>query len=494
MTGRLFLVLSSSITALILTIGWIQRCGVSRFMRFFLAVTGYGILRAWVVAWISSSSGVARPYIMMGPTVQWGPVSLQELVGWFIAVSLAWFWATWVLRQWRLEWTISRVVFLSMYVMGALSILVERAAVEAGWWVWTLRRTRGLVSGVPWVGVLDWSYVAVDFLWPYLAWTRRALRWHRGLALAAFPLHMLGHRLAGVGVGIPGPVSGWLSLYDGVHLVLVVGLLASAGMRTVGTAKDADEPSHLSMEYAILATAMVVGVAMVVIGMHASVGSALWGGFPFVALLCVGWLGRTRVITWKGWERRTAIGVAIVIFLTVIGLRQPYHKKNRVYADTLGQAIHALREGRTLDADQWFLKASEVRPEHPAAYLGRAFLRWRAGHWDEAIPWIERVLELAPLNPDALWMRIQYEMMMAQWDEASNDLERLRRVRATDARVDVWLQVARFRSGKLSMEAYKERLERVLPRVRDTEERQRLCRIARDLKETVLMNLCQTKI
>jgi hypothetical protein len=155
-------------------------------VAFALSCGLYGILRgAWVQS-ISASHGVPMPYRMAG-SVRIGAVSPMEIVGWMLAAALAWLVGATLVR-----FPAHRIAFTGAIVLAALCLAVETAAIAAGWWTWSIPPPPGAFLRVPRIALVDWAFVAFDFLCRSCLPSRARLV-DRLLALALFPLHFASH-------------------------------------------------------------------------------------------------------------------------------------------------------------------------------------------------------------------------------------------------------------------------------------------------------------
>ena len=170
--------------------------GLNAAAAFAAASAGYGIVRgAWVSA-ISESHNVPMPYRMAG-SVRIGAASPMEIAGWMLAGALAWLAGAAIVRLLGNRPGSEppyRIAFTGALILGTLSLAVETAAIAAGWWSWSIPPPPDVLMRVPKIAMVDWGFVAFDFLLPFLLFTRPAKFLDRALALSLFPLHFLSHR------------------------------------------------------------------------------------------------------------------------------------------------------------------------------------------------------------------------------------------------------------------------------------------------------------
>ncbi len=148
-------------------------------------------------------------------------VPLQELLGWTVAISLAAYCGDRLLRRCGQSSDAYRTTLLAGLGMAAVCLAVESAAEKGGWWSWSLAHSRADLLPFPGIALVDWAFVAIDFLLPFELWRRRAPLGQRLLALSAFPIHLAGHAFT---AKLPGPFP--LSAFDLVHVGLVAAVVA----------------------------------------------------------------------------------------------------------------------------------------------------------------------------------------------------------------------------------------------------------------------------
>ena len=124
---------------------------------FVAAVAIYSALRASAIGAVMGEIDGDRPYLMRHPLLAIGASSPQEIVGWGVAIGLAWALAERIVTVigWRAG--AARLTLLAFFAMTAISASVEGAAIAAGWWRWTLpSATTGAAWTVPSIALLDW--------------------------------------------------------------------------------------------------------------------------------------------------------------------------------------------------------------------------------------------------------------------------------------------------------------------------------------------------
>ena len=197
-----------------------------RAASFWVGIAGYGFIRALGVRWVTEKGlGASVPYEIRQPLFPVLGVPPQEVVGWAIVAYLGW-WLGYrfaAARTGREPRLFQQIAWACLF-LGAISWAVEAAAVAAGWWRWTLTASSPLFLGVPFIGIVDWFFVGVDFLLPFVVITAPAFagRPARFLTLLAFPLHFGAHLFVGrIAPFVPIPV---FHLAHWVLLALVVWL------------------------------------------------------------------------------------------------------------------------------------------------------------------------------------------------------------------------------------------------------------------------------
>ena len=165
-----------------------------RALIFWCGVAGYGVLRGVVLRLvIAHGSGGSFPYAIRKPLFPVFGVSLQEISGWAIVAYLGWWLGA------RLSRYLFAQIAWACLFLGAISWAVESAAVAAGWWHWTVPVSQPLFVNVPFIAIVDWLFVGIDFLLPFAVITAPALRKRKArfAALLAFPVHFAAHAFAG---------------------------------------------------------------------------------------------------------------------------------------------------------------------------------------------------------------------------------------------------------------------------------------------------------
>jgi hypothetical protein len=182
---------------------------------FWLSVVVYGVLRGLGVRFVTKAIGASFPYEIRDPMLALGGVAAQEIAGWAVVAYLAWWIGDRFSRRARRPSLFLAVAWASLF-LGAIAWAVEAAAIAARWWYWTVPTASRVFLNVPAIGIVDWFFVAIDFLLPFVAMTAPSLRGKRSryLSLLLFPAHFAGHLLPGV----------WLHVVHWSLVLLFVGL------------------------------------------------------------------------------------------------------------------------------------------------------------------------------------------------------------------------------------------------------------------------------
>ena len=190
-----YLVLPSFVVLILLIVHSITNRGSRSTAIFLVSAIVYGLVRAlWLDHITRGEFGSLFPYLMNFPVLKIGPVSFQEVIGWSVASTIAWLVSDRLLLRVGLTPAPHRIAIVGFFVMAALCLAVESAAIESGWWVWTIKQpVKGILGRVPLVGLLDWGFVAFDFLLPYLLFTQSVSWPKRLIGLCLFPLHFYFH-------------------------------------------------------------------------------------------------------------------------------------------------------------------------------------------------------------------------------------------------------------------------------------------------------------
>jgi tetratricopeptide (TPR) repeat protein len=405
------------------------------------------------VRWgIAQLPGASFPYALRAPLLTVLGVPLQEIAGWAIVAYLGWW----------LGCRASRYLFpqvaLACLFLGAASWSVECAAVAAGWWRWTLPVDTALFLNVPSIALVDWAFVGLDFLLPFLALTAPALRQDRRrfLSLLAFPLHFLAHGFADRTFG-PIPlhhlahwleigVLCWLALRSetsdtpfadswrwlpGIALAVV---LLDAGLVDLLLGRRPELLVSILPALAIAAQAFLpaagfaAGACALILG--AWLPSLLPATLP-AALAGVLRLGRNR----RPWAAAAAVAILVPLAFTVHaraarGQQDLVHGLDAALAARdRGDLAEARRELQSLSAQHpgshvplvllgeityrtdsleeardAFARAADIKGDDPKTYRYLAVIERRLGHPEQAERLALRGLEIAPSDPELRYL------------------------------------------------------------------------------------------
>jgi len=204
----LLLLPSSFLLALLFLHSWRYR-GRRPTLAFFILCFIFGVIRGNTIHYIITSyfKGESLPYLFVQPMVRIANASLQECIGWIFALYLSWSAVEWVLARQSPGGKIGlfRLIGLSAILMGCVAYAVEAAAAGVKWWVWVFPIKNAFFADVPFVGIVAWISVSVDFLLPFLLIRHGIVRGKWMIALfMLFPAHMLTHlKVSEIGSWMP---------------------------------------------------------------------------------------------------------------------------------------------------------------------------------------------------------------------------------------------------------------------------------------------------
>lgn len=364
---------------------------------FVCAIAIYSILRAGYIGVVMDDIGGDRPYLMRDPLVSLGASSPQEIVGWGVAIGLSWALAerASALLGWRAG--PARLSLIAFAAMAAISAAVEGAAIAAGWWRWTLPSDGAdALWTVPGIALLDWGFVAPDFLLPFLVWQQDRPWWQRLMALAVFPLHFSSHAV--IAPFIPGvPLSG----HAIGHVLLLAGLAAAATSETDSTPPVARR-EELWWMAPLLALGLATWTALVALYFRGEVGLT---SVPLALVALVLLLLHTRSAPlptvsgepspragrgWRGGAVFVLVAAAATTWLWPIAAR------DRALQSEVQNAAAALGRNDLEAAGQALMRAQDLDPEHVAVMTLRGLVALRANRVHEAQLLLDQALRLNP--------------------------------------------------------------------------------------------------
>jgi hypothetical protein len=393
--------------ALVVTHTWLNH-GRNRSVSYFLVLSAYGLARGRVIRWVTEDRlGTPFPYLMDRPLLQVAQVSLQEVAGWALAVTLALWLGQRALRLLGRSATPHRTAAAACGVLALLCLAVESAAIAASWWSWTLVVAPHGWLRVPLVALLDWGFVALDFLLPYLLWTTPCGWTSRLVASAFFGLHMLGHTWVQPWPE-PFPVAG----NDIVH----VGLLGYVLARAVRERGPSSPPIVVSerMSWAPPLAAVIVAASSALAHLAAGTPSGAWTSLPLLALAAATWRPQPEPVApphsagVRAWPARTFVVVAGLALL--LGLRAPETRRQRAFVERLSQGVAQLNQGALESAESTLREAVSQRPDNAGGRTLLALTLLRRGQRDAAREQIEQALAYQPTARDALLLGIQLDL------------------------------------------------------------------------------------
>jgi len=222
-------------------------------LLFFLTGFLYSILRSQFVALVTgiiSGSESFLPYQVNQPYIKILGTTPQEIIGWLIVSYLA------------LRLASSLVDFRNVYfrllfaglTIGMVAYAVETTAIEADWWKWYVPLGDSLFGRVPFIGILDWSMVSIDFLAPFiLIQIPKVPRWLKFFSLLFFPLHMAAHLgITPLNQLFPFSISSLGHLFWGILFLLL------------GTIRNEDTPIR-SLSKLVLISFLLMGSVLILI-------------------------------------------------------------------------------------------------------------------------------------------------------------------------------------------------------------------------------------
>lgn len=353
-----------STTALVLLLGHRRaNLGDSATAIFVGAAAAYAWLRSGAIGLLSAAAHTDTPYRIVTPLVVVGGVPLQELVGWVSALALAGYLADRLLRRLGRPADAWSTALVAGFAMAAICLAVESAAVTAGWWSWSLGHPANASLRFPAIALVDWGFVAFDFLLPFELWRRRAPLGERIAGLLFFPLHFAGHAMMA-------PVSETLPLsgFDLVH----VGLVAAVAAIAFAPGRRGDDSPWPATAAERWRARLLAGGAIIVLttGMQLAVlqeWRQLWTGLPLAAAIIAAVTAKVPNAVRREERRRYLPATWIFLALAAMGLflRLPEALRARDFERFVGRGVAALAS-RDLGAARVELSAAlERRPGHP---------------------------------------------------------------------------------------------------------------------------------
>jgi hypothetical protein len=360
------------------------------------------------------------------PVIKIGPVSFQEVVGWSVASSIAWLISDRLLMRVRITPAPHRIALLGFFVLAALCLAVESAAIESGWWVWTIKQPIESIFGrVPLVGLLDWGFVAFDFLLPYLLFTQK-IRWpKRIIGLLLFPMHFYSHSKM---IPLDEPIP--LAVNDLSHAIIFAYVFICAIGEKGGSILP--EPSKEKFRWLPLtAVTIVCGATMLACLFESNNPGASVYSIPLFALGLIAYIKAPAVQTkpkkkdeesWGVFWAR--IAVAIVVFCFVYWFRVPFHRNTQRFSDEVQAGVERLNAGDFSGAESALRKAIQARPDQAGGRAILAHILMQNGKDVEARTQLETALRYNQTHQTALMLLTTLDLKEKRWKEAQTRAEK----------------------------------------------------------------------
>lgn len=361
---------------------------------FFAASSAYGLVRSLSIRALAESKLGGAPYTLTAPLATLFGVPLQELLGWTVAVGLASYLADRLLRRFGRPTDAYRTTLVAGLVMAVICLTVESAAVVGGWWSWSLGHDPGSLLRFPTIALVDWGFVAIDFLLPFELWRRRAPLSARLLSLFAFPVHLAGHALT---AKLPGPIP--ISGFDFVHVALVAAVVALA------VVSRADSPwppirAEVSRIEPLLAATLVVTTAAIQLLLVDDPN--VWTGLPLLGLALIAASVRSEpVVRPAPWNRGRAALLFGGVLVAGLALRLPEAYRSRQFEGALRQAAELLVAQQPEAAMVPLEQAIALRPQHSEALWLLGWAQLQRGNRAEARRHLEASLAARPDSNEA---------------------------------------------------------------------------------------------
>ena len=362
---------------------------------FLFATAVYGLVRSLSIRALAEAHLGGMPYQLGSPLATIAGVPLQELVGWTAAVGLSSYFADRLLRRLGQPTDPFRTTLVAGLAMAAICLAVETAAVVGGWWSWSLAHSSTGPIRFPPIALVDWGFVAIDFLLPFELWRRRApLSW-RLAGLLLFPIHLAGHALT---VALPGPIP--FSGFDLVHVGLVAAVAGAAAASAGPGMWPALEAEQLRSRPALaVAVLLVTAAAQLVLAREAGL---LWTGMPLAALALIAFrVRREPGVVRRPRPRARAIAVFASLLVLGLALRLPSARRARDFETLLRRAAGELVAGRPDTALPSLEGALELRPGHSEALWLLGWAELQKGNRSQARLRLQEALARRPDSVEA---------------------------------------------------------------------------------------------
>lgn len=368
--------------------------GTRAAVAFLVASCGYGLIRSFSIRALSDAQLGGAPYRLNSPLLTVAGVPLQELLGWTVAVGLASYLADRLLRRLGQPTDPYRTTLVAGLCMAAVCLAVETAAVVGGWWTWSLAHSREDLR-FPAIALLDWGFVAIDFLLPFELWRRRSPLGLRLASLLIFPIHLAGHALT---ARLPGPIP--LSGFDVVHAGLIAAVIAAASASKGQSAWPAIAAEEQRVK-PLLAAVILLATAAVQL-MLAGDRAALWTGLPLLALAVVVASSRHEPAPRSATLTRSRAAWLFAIVLALgLAARLPSAQSSREFETLLRRAAEQLVAKDADGALRSLDGALAIRPNHSEALWLLGWAEMQKGNNQQARRHLEAALERRPDSKEA---------------------------------------------------------------------------------------------
>lgn len=350
----------------------------------------YGLVRALGIRALSEAQLGGMPYRLSQPLFSLWGVPVQELLGWTIAVGFSAYFADRMLRWLGQPTDPFRTTLLAGLGMALVCLTVESAAVVGGWWSWSLAHERDGILAFPVIALVDWGFVAIDFLLPFELWRRGAPLGVRLASLTLFPIHLAGHAWT---ARIPGPLP--FSGFDLVHFGLIAFVVAAAAMSKGESPwpRLADERQRSRV---LIAAVILVGTCALQLVLARKL-FWLWTGLPLLALALFVWVARRESPpAHNPWPWRRAAALFAALLILGLAWRWPAAERSRRFVALVRVAAEALVAKKPDDARASLEQALVLRPNHSEALWLLGWAELQRGDRVKARQYLEAALARRP--------------------------------------------------------------------------------------------------
>lgn len=166
--------------------------GRNKTIAFFISGIIYSILRANFISFVMHlrhNLEPILPYQINLPIIKIFGTTPVEISGWLIVSYLSFRISSNLLKG----YTIFHKVMLSALFISACSFAIETTAIEADWWRWKVILGNSIFGRVPTMGIIDWAFVSLEFLLPFVLFINKTPNILKFLSLLIFPTHIFLH-------------------------------------------------------------------------------------------------------------------------------------------------------------------------------------------------------------------------------------------------------------------------------------------------------------